>query len=255
MNDTSTSTIKIIQKILLQIAIIIFIIEMLVMKILPFIAQDVTPIVEATMDAIFLTIFSTPFIYWFVIKPFIKQNDAILDKISHMAYHDPLTGLANRRLLTEYINNELKHYVEDNSNGAIILIDLDGFKAINDAHGHLAGDYLLVEVAKRLKNITRDTDLVSRIGGDEFVILVKKFDIDDVIAEEKSFKFTKKILDEMLKPIPYQDQVLQINASIGIRIYNSIQIGFESLLREADSAMYESKKSGKGKATIYKVDI
>ena len=251
MKKITSAKLKVIEKILIQIAFIIFIVEMLVMKILPLIPLEMSPFEEAVLDSLFLTIFSTPFIYWFVIQPFIKENENILSKISHMAYHDPLTNLANRRLLTEYIDKELQFHLKNNANGAIILIDLDGFKDINDTHGHLAGDHLLVEVANRLKTVTRDTDLVSRIGGDEFVILVKEFDADALIAEEKSLIFTQKILESIVEPIHFDNVVLSVNASIGIRIFNSIQIGFESLLREADHAMYTSKKTGKGKATVY----
>lgn len=253
MTDTLRSDkFQIVQKILVQIAIIIFMVEMLVMKILPYISQDLSPFFEAVLDASFLTIFSTPFIYWFVIRPYIKDNASIVEKISHMAYHDPLTGLANRRLLTEYLDKELTYNLKSNKEyGTIMLIDLDGFKAVNDVHGHLAGDFLLVEVAKRLTSITRNSDLVSRIGGDEFVILVKEFDIDIKVTQDKSSIFAQKILDEILKPIIYKNETLNINASIGIRIFNSVQIGFESLLREADTAMYESKKSGKGKYTFF----
>ena len=221
------------------------------MKVLPILFPDAHGFTEALLDSILLTLFSTPFVYWFVIRPYIKENTNFLEKISHMAYHDPLTGLANRRLLSEYIDKEVHHLVQDRSYGAILLIDLDGFKAVNDTYGHLAGDHLLVEISERLKSITRDSDLISRIGGDEFVILINKFDNDAKAAEEKSFTFSQKIIDEMVKPIAYNEDELHVNASIGIRIYDSVQIGCESLLREADTAMYASKKNGKGRATLY----
>ena len=168
-----------------------------------------------------------------------------------MAYHDPLTGLANRRLLTECVEKGVVEYRPNDAGGAILLIDLDGFKAVNDKYGHEAGDAVIKEVANRLQLITRESDIVSRIGGDEFVILTEKFDNDDVLSNEKSSILAQKIINEVSKPITYEEYSLHVGASIGIRIYHSAHDKFESLLREADIAMYESKKNGKGIATIF----
>lgn len=242
---------KVIQTVLIKIAAIIFLVELVVMYGLQYLPFHLSPLVEAVVDSLALTLLSTPFIYLYVILPFIQRHDDVVDKISHMAYHDPLTGLANRRLLKEFIDDERKYNLEHHAHGALLLIDLDGFKAVNDVHGHLAGDHLLKEVASKIKHITRDSDIVSRIGGDEFVVLIKAANANESISENGAFKLAQKIREELLVPIPYKEQTLQINSSIGIRIYNSVDLDFDAILKDADQAMYNSKKQGKGRVTLY----
>lgn len=251
MKQNNLKILKTVRQVLIQLAIIVFLAEILVMQILPILFPNVHGLLESLLDSIMLTIFSTPFVYWFVIRPYIKEKISFVERISHMAYHDPLTGLANRRLLSESVDEGVIEYRPNDVGGSILLIDLDGFKTINDQYGHEAGDMVIKEVANRLKHITRVSDIVSRIGGDEFVVLTGEFDDDDTLSNEKSLILAKKIISEISKPITYEKYSLHVGASIGIRIFNSAHEKFESLLREADTAMYASKKHGKGIATIF----
>jgi len=250
LKQNNLKILKTIRQALLQIAIIVFLAEIFVMQILPVLFPNVQGLLESLLDSIMLTIFSTPFVYWFVIRPYIKEKISFVEKISHMAYHDPLTGLANRRLLAECVDKGVLEYRSNDVGGEILLIDLDGFKEINDKYGHEAGDAVLKEVAHRLQLVTRENDIVSRIGGDEFVILAEKFE-NDTSSNKKSFALAQKVIDEISKPIIYEQSSLTVGASIGIRVYDSTHDKFESLLREADTAMYASKKKGKGTATVF----
>lgn len=119
---------------------------------------------EAFLDAASLVLLSTPPIYWWVIKPFVDARDEALAQVSHLAHVDPLTQLANRRLLSKHLQRAVAGIVRHRIYGALLLLDLDGFKLINDAHGHDAGDAVLVEIAKRMQSITRSEDIVARLA-------------------------------------------------------------------------------------------
>ena len=235
-------------EILIKIIIIIAVVEFSIMYTLLWIAEDLSPFAEALLDTVLLAVISTPLIYKYVVSPFVSEHENILDKITHMAYHDPLTGLANRQLLVEYFHS---CSLENDEKAAILSLDLDAFKEINDLYGHDAGDCILVEVSKRLTNITRTTDLVSRIGGDEFLILVKKFDGTRKIVETNALTFANKIISALKTPILYEGKQLLINVSIGVHVYDSVETDFDTIVKHSDTAMYKFKEFGKGRATIF----
>jgi diguanylate cyclase (GGDEF)-like protein len=135
--------------------------------------------------------------------------------------------------------------------GAILLLDLDGFKAINDHHGHDAGDKVLVEVARRLKLHTRAEDVIGRIGGDEFIILIQHLDHDNHAAHDTVYKLAEKLVNAINEPIYFDSHALGVSASIGIRLLKPEELDTTAIIREADAAMYHAKQAGKGRAVFF----
>jgi diguanylate cyclase (GGDEF)-like protein/PAS domain S-box-containing protein len=171
--------------------------------------------------------------------------------LAHRAEHDPLTGLANRARFEGRLHELLAPGASSSRLGverqvAVLYIDLDGFKPVNDRYGHAAGDAVLVAVAERLRDSTRGSDLIARLGGDEFAILLEVRDHDEVTA------VADRILSSLERPIPYDGQELRVGASIGIADTHaggeSVSLTPAELLRAADSAMYSAKQSGGNRA-------
>jgi len=178
---------------------------------------------------------------------FIREAERQLD---HLAVHDPLTGLGNRYLLDQRLTQELVRAQLSGGRLAIIFIDLDGFKAINDSMGHHVGDRLIQEVAKRILNQIRRHDEAIRLGGDEFVVIVP-----DLHHPSEGQIVADKILKALSVPISIDEQQLRISASIGIARYPGDGAGLSELLSAADSAMYEAKRQGKGRVCYYSSDM
>jgi diguanylate cyclase (GGDEF)-like protein/PAS domain S-box-containing protein len=167
-------------------------------------------------------------------------------RIQHLADHDALTGLLNRRLLEDRLRQAIGLARRHDKLAALMLIDLDGFKQINDAYGHLSGDYVLRTVAKRMKECVRETDTVARLGGDEFVVLVT-----GQRTPEDSAAVAEKILASLISPIAGGGREFRIGASIGISVYPRDGLTPEALLRHADAAMYRVKEAGKNRYEFY----
>ncbi|MGE4473616.1 MAG: diguanylate cyclase, partial [Sulfuricurvum sp.] len=166
-------------------------------------------------------------------------------KIVKLAYYDALTELPNRALLQEYLHRMLKYTDRNNYYGAVLFIDLDHFKAINDTKGHQAGDLVLIETAKRICSVTRQSDTVSRMGGDEFVVLINTMEIDKELAINSISLISQKILTELQKPYLIMEHDFRISASIGIAMFVDNEQSVESLMKYADSAMYNAKANGR----------
>jgi diguanylate cyclase (GGDEF)-like protein len=164
---------------------------------------------------------------------------AITEKLAYAAHHDSLTGLSNRLLFESRLTRALPVARRHNSELAVLFLDLDRFKPINDTWGHAVGDRLLESVARLLQRCVRNTDTVSRFGGDEFVVLLSEFSHpDDVVA------FAEKILHAMRIPHSIDDHSLLATASIGIGLYPYDGVDPQTLLRNADTAMFLAKRSG-----------
>jgi diguanylate cyclase (GGDEF)-like protein/PAS domain S-box-containing protein len=161
-------------------------------------------------------------------------------RVHHMAYHDALTGLPNRALLSERLDRAMLAARRDGRKLAVMFIDLDRFKTINDSLGHLTGDHLLKEVANRLCRVVRAVDTVARLGGDEFVVLVP-----GVRAPEECALVGEKIIAAMAEPVRFEGRNLHISPSIGICLCPDDGEDVETLMRKADSAMYHAKAAGR----------
>jgi diguanylate cyclase (GGDEF)-like protein len=157
----------------------------------------------------------------------------------HDAHHDALTGLANGRLFHEFVNRQLALCRRNRTSLAVLFIDLDGFKSVNDRCGHEIGDRLLRSVAGRLASSIRSSDVAARLGGDEFAVLLVNPDLDRVPA------LVRKILDVVSAPYEIDGHALQISASVGVAPYPGCGESSEQLLKRADEAMYDAKSSGK----------
>jgi len=173
-------------------------------------------------------------------------------QLERMAHFDALTNLPNRFLLSDRITQAIHALQRNDEMIAIMFIDLDGFKLVNDTYGHPAGDFLLKILAQRLLDCMRDTDTVARIGGDEFVVVVSSTKDQHEFAT-----IEQRILKETSKPVTYEDKQLQVSSSIGVVYYGhnyGKNEGSEQLLRLADQAMYSAKQRGKNKIQHYEWD-
>jgi len=229
-------------KLIIQIIIIISLVELLIMTLLDSVFHGLSFIEEALLDSLLLAGLSTPFIYFWIIKPFVVARDKAEEQLSHMAYHDPLTGLPNRRFLTEYLKKSLAACSRHNLRGALLLIDLDNFKQINDNYGHDAGDALLIESAKRLSSIIRAEDIISRFGGDEFLAGIHPLGDTEADARQNATIVAEKFLEALNRPFQYKTITLQAEASIGIHMISGNSTDMDNAINEADKAMYHAKK-------------
>jgi two-component system, cell cycle response regulator len=238
------------KQVIIRIAAIIASAEFLIMLLLTTLPVEMNRYAEAVLDVLLLAVMSTPAIYTWVIKPYVTARDDALEQIRHLAFTDPLTQLANRRHLLQHLERVTASCIRHKIYGALLLIDLDGFKLVNDEYGHDAGDAVLIEIAIRFISSIRSEDVVSRLGGDEFVVLVDHLDTDKKIAQTKAMHIAEKIISLADTPIEFKNNYLQIGASIGICMLGFEKQDGEATLRKADIAMYRAKKTGKGRAAF-----
>ncbi|MEH2231701.1 MAG: CHASE2 domain-containing protein [Nostoc sp.] len=164
------------------------------------------------------------------------------DHLRYLAYHDPLTGLSNRKFFAEQLYESLHWAQHNNLLLGLLFIDLDGFKQVNDTLGHETGDRLLMTIAERLSNSLRASDTVSRLGGDEFTVILRAIPNVQIAA-----KVAEKILSSITKPIVLDGYTIRVSASIGISVYPYNSQDSETLMKQADTAMYRAKRLGKNR--------
>jgi diguanylate cyclase (GGDEF)-like protein/PAS domain S-box-containing protein len=176
----------------------------------------------------------------------VTERRALEEQLRHQAFHDPLTNLANRPLLVDRIEHELEgRPLESQAMTAVLLMDLDDFKTVNDSLGHAAGDELLAAIADRVRTTLRGRDTAARIGGDEFGILVRTGERREVEA------IAERILAAVREPLTIGDHQLTVAASMGIAFAIGPQATADELLRSADVAMYMAKARGKGRSVVF----
>lgn len=175
-----------------------------------------------------------------------KLND---ERIRHLAQHDTLTDLPNRALLTDRLQQALSYAKRDKQRVALMFIDLDRFKPINDSLGHVVGDWLLKQVANRMRECVRDSDTVARVGGDEFVVLLRSID-----STEDAVMVAEKIRNALNKPFDLAQQSLQISCSIGMTLYPEHAKNETEMINFADIAMYQAKQKGRDKVQVFSPD-
>jgi diguanylate cyclase (GGDEF)-like protein/PAS domain S-box-containing protein len=165
--------------------------------------------------------------------------------LNHLAHHDGLSGLPNRRSFDDSLRRALAISERNGMHGALLFIDLDGFKAVNDNLGHDAGDWLLTEVANRIRASLRPYDIAARLGGDEFAVLIEG------IAERKdATTIAEKLCVEIAAPYAFNKKGITIGASIGVAFFGEGQVDADTLLSSADTAMYRAKMNGKGRVVL-----
>jgi diguanylate cyclase (GGDEF)-like protein/PAS domain S-box-containing protein len=176
-----------------------------------------------------------------------KRNE---ERIAHLAHHDALTGLPARVLLYERLAESLARADREKRNVAVLMVDLDGFKKINDRLGHQAGDEILIEVAKRLQSTVGPSDTVARIGGDEFIVV-----LDEVQAAHDAAAAAAALIQALEEPIELGAEAIRGSASIGVCLYPDDGQTAKQLLMNADAAMYRSKAAGRGGFKFFAVNL
>lgn len=190
----------------------------------------------------------------------ITERKALEEKVHQLAFYDPLTKLPNRRLLEDRLSQAMTASKRNGLYGALMFLDLDNFKPLNDTHGHAVGDLLLIEVARRLTNCIREADTVVRLGGDEFVVMLCELDAYLMQSTDRARKVAEKIRTAMAEP--YQLDVSQTDnhdalvehhcsASIGVVLFLGQQVNQAALLKRADVAMYQAKDAGRNTIWFY----
>ena len=175
----------------------------------------------------------------------ITTNKAAAEEIKHLAFYDPLTGLPNRRLMVDRLNQALVFSVRTGKDGAVLFLDLDHFKTLNDSLGHDIGDLLLQQVAERLVNSVREGDTVARLGGDEYVVLLESLSEDALEAAAQVKAICEKILTALNQAYQLGQHEYHSTPSIGVALFSDHNQSQEDLLKHADIAMYQAKKSGR----------
>lgn len=172
-------------------------------------------------------------------------------ELERLAFHDPVTNLPNRSLLQDRLSMALATARRERQLGALLFVDLDHFKLINDLHGHSQGDALLVAVADRLLASLREEDTVARLGGDEFVVLCARLGSDVVAAARRARLLADKLVVELVRPMQVRGHSHSLTASIGITLFPKALETGEDLLREADTAMYRAKAAGRNSVALF----
>jgi diguanylate cyclase (GGDEF)-like protein/PAS domain S-box-containing protein len=175
----------------------------------------------------------------------VTERRALEDQLAHQAFHDSLTGLANRALFSERIAHAIDRGVRRRNLFAVLFVDLDDFKTVNDSLGHAAGDELLVAVAERIRAALRPEDTCARLGGDEFAVMIET--IDD---PEGAITVARRIISTLAEPLLIEGSEISVQASVGIALGSASETASE-IMRSADLAMYRAKSEGKGRYALY----
>jgi len=194
----------------------------------------------------------------------ITENKLMEDQVRQLAFYDPLTKLANRRLLNDRLSQVMNSSKRSACYAALMFLDLDNFKPLNDTHGHVVGDLLLIDAATRVKSCVREVDTVARFGGDEFVVMLSELDVDQAASKLQALNIAEKIRAALFKPY-----LLDINkdeeagatvehhcsASIGVVVFLNHEGSQDELLEMADTAMYQAKEDGRNQIRFYAEEI
>lgn len=181
----------------------------------------------------------------------ITERKRAVETINYLAYHDTLTDLPNRRFFRERLEGELSELVfQSTDRCAVLFLDLDGFKHINDNFGHDVGDQLLIQVANRIRNSVRSTDVVGRLGGDEFTVLLSR-----IHSSEDAARVADVILRALASPVHIHGVEHRVTTSIGIAMFPEAGTSSEELMKNADIAMYAAKNSGKNQCVMFQSNL
>ena len=182
----------------------------------------------------------------------ITEERALANQLSYQALHDPLTGLANRALFDDRLGQVQSRSVRQDEICAVLLLDLDDFKAVNDVYGHLIGDQLLVSIAHRFQDVTRASDTICRFGGDEFLYLA-----EGLASPDQAEKIAERLLDALNEPFTFEEVHIEQHASVGIVVWDGASESTNNveLIQNADASMYEAKRRGHGQLVVFTPEI
>jgi diguanylate cyclase (GGDEF)-like protein/PAS domain S-box-containing protein len=176
----------------------------------------------------------------------ITEERGLAEQLTHQALHDPLTGLANRVLFEDRLIQAHSRIERQGGFGAVLLLDLDDFSGVNDSHGHLVGDQLLVQIARRFESVTRASDTLGRFGGDEFLYLAEGLD-----SASEAEDVAARLLSVLNEPFHFDEVRFGQQASIGVAIWDATSANPNDLIQNADVALYEAKHGGKGRFVVF----
>lgn len=185
-----------------------------------------------------------------IIRCYNQEQQNHTARFEHQAYHDALTGLPNRVLLLDRLEHAMLHAQAENHLIAIMFIDLDRFKAINDSLGHNLGDELLIEISSRIKTCTRPADTVARLAGDEFIVILERLQTVDL-----AISFAERIINALSKPVLLGSKKVNCTCSIGISLFPFEDDNSQTLIQKADIAMYNAKQRGRNNFHFYSTDL
>ncbi|HWM91892.1 MAG TPA: EAL domain-containing protein [Thermoanaerobaculia bacterium] len=203
------------------------------------------PVLLGVADLLMQTAMGMGMVIW-LLEEERKRVLVASEQIEHLAYHDTLTGLPNRSLFLDHVRIALVRAERESQSAALLFLDLDRFKSVNDSLGHSSGDEVLKVVAERLRGVLRQGDVVARLSGDEFTVLLPAAG-----SEHDLGRVAGKLLDALRQPISFQGRRIVITASLGISCFPDHGVEAEDLLRKADLAMYQAKRSGRDGFRIY----
>ncbi len=205
----------------------------------------------AILTSIFFILILVLILFWALqIKNEMKKRIIAEEDLKHLAEHDPLTGLPNRMLFLDRLAQAIKNAARFNENIAVLYIDLDHFKEVNDSLGHKVGDILLKEVSDKLKTNIRQSDTVARLGGDEFIIILDHFSSLDIINS-----VVQNIMNSLKEPLLIENQEIYVTLSLGISVYPNDGRNADTLIKNADAAMYKAKEDGRNSHQFYTRDM
>jgi diguanylate cyclase (GGDEF)-like protein len=176
----------------------------------------------------------------------IRELKSTQAQLEHQATHDPLTGLPNRPLFQELGEQALARSDRYGTTVAVLFLDLDRFKPVNDSFGHAVGDELLVQIAARLRASVRRGDVVARFGGDEFVVVC-----EHPAGQSEMLELARRLIDALSEPVTIGSVSASVGASVGIAIGGGGRVTIDTLIRDADAALYQAKEDGRGRAVLF----
>ncbi len=185
----------------------------------------------------------------------ISERKRAEEEIQRLAFYDTLTELPNRRLLMDRLIQSLIASERSGAFGALLFMDMDNFKILNDTQGHDVGDMLLIEVAKRLKACVRESDTVARLGGDEFVVILQGLGSSELLAANQAEDIAEKIVEALSKTYHLGEHEHHSSVSIGVGLFHGRQITVDELLKRADTAMYQAKSAGRNAVRFFETDM
>ncbi|TAK62437.1 PAS domain S-box protein, partial [Methylobacter sp.] len=185
----------------------------------------------------------------------ISKRKKTEEEIYNLAFYDPLTGLPNRRLILDRLSVAVSASGRSKQYGALLFLDLDNFKTLNDTMGHEAGDKLLIEVTNRLKFCVRETDTVARFGGDEFLVLIENISTEANDASQNVARVAEKIRATLVTPYYIKDNTHYSSPSIGVRLFCGNEISVHELIKHSDIAMYQAKNAGRNKVRFFDPEL
>lgn len=235
----------------IRITIIVMGAEILIMLFLSAFPHNLNTYEAAVIDAIVLVLLSIPPICIYVIRPFLDARVKAMLELDKMALNDPLTHLANRHLIVEHLDRVVAGCTRHNEYCAVMSINLDNFKAINGQYGYEAGDTVIVEVARRIHAAVRANDIVGRLQGDEFIVLLERLESDAGTTGDRIRHIAEKLIGMISMPIAVDANAVHISASIGIRLLGVDIVNSNMAIKQAEGATLRAKAAGGGRAEIH----